>query len=65
MKLSLSDPFFVLFHTEVLDDTDDEAPTQPNIEPASPFEGLFEYASEVRIRAAVRAEKVAQRRRGA
>lgn len=64
MKLLFADPGFVLFASDELDTEDDE-PTRPDFEPpsSSPMAGLVEYASEVRIRAAERAENVARRRR--
>lgn len=69
MKLTFCDPHFVLFASDVLAEDDDDDPTRPGVALNPPVPDLFrevkEFASEVRIRAAVRAEKVAQRRRGA
>lgn len=64
MKLLFCDSSFALFASDTLDETDDDEPTRPGVDPpASPFTGLVEYASEVRIRAVSRAETVARRRR--
>lgn len=66
MKLTFCDPHFLLFASDVLAEEDDDEPTRPGVEPpADLFRDTVKYASEVRIRAAVRAEKVAMRRRGA
>lgn len=66
MKLLFCDPSFVLFASSALDETEEEmADTIPASPPedASPFVGLVDYASQVRIRAVKRAETVSRRRR--
>lgn len=66
MKLTFCDPHFLLFASDLLAEEDDDEPTRPGVEPAPDlFRDTVKYASEVRIRCAVRAEKVAMRRRGA
>jgi hypothetical protein len=66
MKLLFCDPSFVLFASEALDETDEDvAHTIPAPPPAetSPFVGLVDYASQVRLRATKRARTVSRRRR--
>jgi hypothetical protein len=69
MKLTFCDPHFLLFASDVLAEEDDDEPTRPGDTSSPPVPDLFrevrDFTSEVRIRCAVRAEKVAQRRRGA